>query len=61
MLDSVRSSVCPSNALCGAHSAVKVPQVGQVLRLKCPRWGRFRGKRTPGGADFAEKVKAKRA
>ena len=31
----------------GAHFTEKVPQVGQILRWKCPRWGRFCGESAP--------------
>ena len=37
----------------------KVPQVGHILRRKCPRWGTFCSETAPGGAhltDFAVKV-----
>ncbi len=34
----------------------KVPQVGHILRRKCPMWGTFCGESAPGVADFAEKV-----
>ena len=34
----------------------KVPQVGHILRRKCPRWGRFYGESAPGGADVVRVI-----
>ena len=45
----------PPGQGCCAESR-KVPQVGHILRRKCPRWGAFYRESAPGGADFTEKV-----
>ena len=51
---------CPIKSLISAparaHFTEKVPQLGHILRRKCPSWGIFYGESVLAGAHFTERV-----